>query len=390
MNKSFLVVARWVAVFLLVALLLPSVAAAEVTAPRPEWLWVYFGTYTKGESKGVYVAKLELKTGKLDGLQLAAEVTNPSFLALSPRNPHLYACGEVGGQGGTVSAFSIDERSGTLTKLNQQSSKGPGPCHVSVDSPGRNLLVANYSGGSVACLPIDADGKLGEATSFIQHEGKGADPKRQQGPHAHSVNLDRPGRFAFVADLGLDKIMSYRLDAEQGKLSPNDPPFVAVAPGAGPRHFAIHPGCRFAYVINELNSTITAFSFQAQAGKLEAIQSISTLPTGFEGSNWTAEVQVHPLGKFVYGSNRGHNSIAAFAVDQSTGKLTAIGHTSTEGKTPRNFAIDPTGTYLLAANQDSGNVVQFKIDGQTGKLAPTGRELKIANCVCVKFRWPAP
>ena len=256
---------------------------------------------------------------------------------------------------------------------------------MTVDRAGKNVLVANYGGGSVACLPIKEDGSLGEATSFIQHEGSGPNPKRQQGPHAHSINVDAANRFAVAADLGLDKLLVYRLDAAAGKLTPNDPPFVAMAPGAGPRHFAFHPGGRYAYAINELNSTVTAMTYDADRGVLKAIQSITTLPEGFAGVNYPAEVQVHPSGKFVYGSNRGHDSIATFAVDAATGKLTSVAHEPTQGKNPRNFGIDPSGRYLLAANQDGNNVVVFRIDAKTGKLTPTGSSIQVTAPVCIKM-----
>jgi 6-phosphogluconolactonase len=350
---------------------------------------VYIGTYTRGNSKGIYVARLDLATGKLTPAELAAEVVNPSFLTLHPSQPLVYAIGEIGnfagGKSGAVSAFARDAKTGKLTLLNQQSSKGNGPCHVTVDRTGKNVLVANYGSGSVACLPIKEDGSLGEATSFIQHEGSGPNPKRQQGPHAHSINVDAANRFAIAADLGLDKLLVYRFDAAAGKLTPNDPPFMATAPGAGPRHFASHPGGRYAYAINELNSTVTALSYDAERGVLNPLQSISTLPEGFSGNSTTAEVQVHPSGKFVYGSNRGHDSIAAFAVDAATGKLRFVAHEPTQGKTPRNFGIDPGGRYLLAANQDGNNVVVFRIDTQTGKLAPTGSSIEVTAPVCVKI-----
>ena len=251
-------------------------------------------------------------------------------------------------------------------------------------APG-NAPVANYSGGSIACLPIGEDGRLGEATSFIQDKGKGADPTRQEGPHAHSVNVDAGNRFAFAADLGLDKVFIFRLDPAAGKLTPNDPAWVALPLGSGPRHFAFHPNGRFAYVINELKSTITAMRYDAQRGPLPPLATVSTLPEGFTGRNWPAEVQVHPSGKFLYGSNRGDDSIATFALDESTGEPRFLGVESTQGKNPRNFAIDPTGRYLLVANQDSDNIVVFAIDSGSGKLHPTGNSLRIPAPVCVKF-----
>lgn len=350
---------------------------------------VYIGTYTRGQSQGIYVSRLDLDSGRLQPPELAAETANPSFVALHPGRPLLYAVGEMGSlegkKTGAVSAFSVNRASGKLTLLNRQSSRGVGPCHVTVDPSGRNVLVANYGGGSVACLPIRPDGRLGEATSAIQHEGSSVDPRRQQGPHAHSINVDAAGRFAFVADLGLDKVLVYRLDAAAGKLTPNEPPGTRLPPGSGPRHFAFHPTGRFAYVINELSSTVTAFEYDARRGTLGTLQTVSTLPEGFDGRNSTAEVQVHRSGRFLYGSNRGHDSIACFTIDAATGKLTAIDYESTQGRTPRNFGIDPTGRYLLAANQSTDNVVVFRIDHQTGQLRPTGQPLAVPTPVCVKM-----
>jgi len=354
-----------------------------------ETLRVYVGTYTWAKSKGIYSLRMDLATGALSAPELAAEATNPTFLAVHPSRRFLYAVGEIGNfagkRSGAVSAFAIDPESGKLRALNQQPSGGAGPCHVAVDKAGKNLLVANYSGGSVAVLPIGEDGKLAEPSAVIQHKGSGPDPKRQEGPHAHSINLDPAGRFAFACDLGLDKVLVYRFDPAQGKLSANDPPAASVAPGAGPRHLAFHPNGRFTYVINEMGSTITAFTYDADRGLLSELQTISALPPDFKGENTTAEVQVHPSGRFLYGSNRGHNSIAIFAVDPETGRLTAAGHQPTQGRNPRNFGIDPTGAYLVAANQDSSNLVVFRIDPKSGALAPTGVTAEVPLPVCVKF-----
>jgi len=353
---------------------------------------VYIGTYTQRRSKGIYLAHLDLAGGTLRLVGVAGEVVNPSFLAIHPSHKFLYSIGEVGvfagGKGGAVSAFAVDAATGKLTLLNQKSSRGPGPCHVVLDRLGKNALVANYSGGSVACLPIGEDGRLGDATAFIQHKGSSVNPQRQQGPHAHSINLDAANRFAFVPDLGLDKVLVYRFDPAAGTLEPNDPPGASIAPGSGPRHFAFHPNGRFAYVINELKSTVTAFAYDAERGTLQTLQTVSTLPDEFDGRNTTAEVQVHPSGKFLYGSNRGHDSIACFRIDAATGRLTPIGHEPTQGKNPRNFGIDPTGAYLLAANQDGDNVVAFRIDPAGGKLHPTGQSIRVPMPVCVKFMLP--
>ncbi|MGQ9575358.1 MAG: lactonase family protein [Thermoguttaceae bacterium] len=350
---------------------------------------VYIGTYTRKQSRGIYLCQLDLATGKIGSAGLAAEVANPSFLAIHPTRRFLYAVGELerfGGRNqGAVSAFSIDAATGKLTLLNQQSSRGAGPCHLTVDRTGRWVLVANYGGGSVACLPIREDGRLGEATAFVQHQGSSVNPKRQQGPHAHCVNLDPANRFALVADLGLDKVLIYRFDASKGQLTPHDPAFASVRAGAGPRHFAFHPSGQYAYVINELQSTVTAFAYDAQRGSLQQLQSVSTLPPQFQGANTTAELQVHPSGRFLYGSNRGHDSIAAFAIEPATGILRFVAWEPTQGKTPRNFGIDPTGTYLLAANQDTDSIVVFRIDPESGKLRPAGHSAKVPTPVCVQI-----
>ena len=363
-------------------------AETEGDGARP---LVFFGTYTGAKSKGIYVSRIDPATGRLTAPELAAESVNPSFLAVHPNRRFLYAVNELGEYngkpGGAVSAFAIDARAGKLTLLNQQSSGGGGPCHLVVDKAGRNVLVANYGGGSVAVLPIQEGGRLGEATAFIQHTGSSVNPRRQKEPHAHSINLDTANRFAFAADLGLDRILVYRFDAAKGTLTPNEPPFAIVAPGAGPRHFAFHPRGRFAYVINEMQCTVTAFSYNARRGELVEVQTISTLPAGQDMSpNFsTAEVQAHPSGKFLYGSNRGHDSIIVFTIEPKTGKLTYVENQSTRGKTPRNFGIDPTGKFLLAANQGSDTVVGFRIDDKTGCLTPTGHVVEVGAPVCVRF-----
>ena len=372
------------------------VCAAFATGTPPtqaeDELRVYLGCYTRAESKGIYLCRLNLATGQLSEPVLAGEVKNPSFLAIHPSHKYLYAVGEMstfgGKKTGAVSALAIDRQSGLLTLLNQQSSTNTGPCHVSVDQTGRCALVANYAGGSVACLPIGDDGRLGEAASAIKHHGSSVNPKRQTGPHAHSINVDPTNRFAFAPDLGADKVFIYRLDPAAAKLEPNDPPSAAVKPGSGPRHFAFHPNGRYAYVINELGNTITAFAYDSASGSLKTIQDISTLPAGFSGESYTAEVQVHPSGRFVYGSNRGHNSIAIFTVDQATGKLTFVGCEPTQTDWPRNFGLDPTGRYLLAAGEKGHTVVVFRIDPQSGKLQPTGSSIHVSMPSCVKFMKP--
>jgi 6-phosphogluconolactonase len=350
---------------------------------------VFVGTYTSGADEGVYTCELDLDTGALKQLSASGNVKNPSFVAIHPNHRFLYAVSEVGDYkdtgSGAVTAFTLDPATGKLTALNHQSSTSAGPCHVVVDRQGKNALVANYGGATAAVLPIGNDGKLAPASSTVRHAGKSVDPGRQEGPHPHSINLDAANHFAFVADLGLDKVVIYRFDPAKGTLTANDPPSVAVPPGSGPRHFAFHPNGQFAYVINEMKSTVTAFTYDAQRGTLKPIATVSTLPEGFAGENTTAEVRVHPSGKFLYGSNRGHDSIAIFTIDPTTGGLWPVGHQSTGGKTPRNFGIDPDGKFLLAANQDSNTINVFRIDQGSGKLEPTNHSIEIPRPVCVKF-----
>jgi len=385
----------WISLFL-IALHLTTMSRAWGNDMAPEeaasgTMWLYAGTYTRGKtpSEGIYLLEFDLASGRLTAKGVAARLADPSFLAIHPSRKFLYAVNELdkfnSRKGGGVSALGIDPASGILTLLNQQSSVGSGPCHLTVDRTGKNVLVANYGSGSVACLPIQADGALSAASSFLQHEGKSVDSGRQEGPHAHSINLDQANRFAIAADLGLDRVFVYQLDAGKGTLTPNDPPFATVAPGSGPRHFAFHPGGRFGYVISEMANTVTAFAYDADRGALTEIQTISTLPPSFQGKSYTAEVQVHPSGKFLYGSNRGHDSIAIFTVDPATGRLTAAGHQATLGKNPRNFAIDPTGTYLLAENQDSDSIVVFRIDPATGDLKQVGEPLAVPMPVCIRM-----
>jgi 6-phosphogluconolactonase len=320
---------------------------------------------------------------------LVAETTNPSFLAIHPNHRFLYTVNETGdykGQkSGAVTAFSIDPGTGKLMQLNQVASGGADPCYITVDKTGKYVLIANYTGGSISAFPVLADGRLGEASAFIQHSGHGANPKRQEGPHAHSIDLSPDNRFAIVDDLGLDETLVYKFDSSKGSLTLNDPPFAQAAPGAGPRHFALHPNGKFGYVLDEMGSTVSAFSYDAAGGVLRPLQTISSLPKGFAGHNDAAEIEVHPSGKFLYASNRGHDSIAVFAIDQKQGTLTLIAHVLTKGASPRNFAIDPTGKLILAENEKSDNVVVFRIDPQTGRLTPTGKVLDISQPVCVKF-----
>jgi 6-phosphogluconolactonase len=363
----------------------------ELPPPKhPSVYRVYIGTYANGPDRGIALFDFKRDTGELTSRGLAAQSINPSFLAVhTKKHQFLYAVNEVdnfgGKRAGAVSAFLCDRKTGKLTLLNQQSSGGPGPCYITFDQAGKHVLVANYGGGSVAVLPVGNDGRLQPASSFIQHTGSGPNARRQEGPHAHSINLDRPNNFAAVADLGLDKVFIYKYDKLKGTLTPNDPPSVSVAASAGPRHFAFHPDGKHAYVINEMDCTVTSFDYDSEAGTLAAIQTISTLPVERQPGYSTAEIRVHPNGNYLYGSNRGHNTIAIFGIDGSSGRLIPVGHQSTLGKTPRNFAIDPSGRFILAANQDSNTVVVFKIDPSSGKLKPTGQTVQVPSPVCVKF-----
>lgn len=362
--------------------------AAEADDER---VWVFVGTYTKTKtpSEGIYRLEFNTKTGELVSQGAAAKLENPSFLAVHPSGQLLYAVNELGefqgAKGGGVSALSLNPATGALKLLNQEPTDGGAPCFVVVDNQGLNILVANYSGGNVACLPVAGDGTLKPISTLIQHHGSSVDPRRQKGPHAHSINLDPANRFALAADLGLDQVLVYKFDGEHGKLIPNDPPFAKTEPGAGPRHLAWHPSGKFAYVITEMGNTIEVFAYDDDKGALRRLQAISTLPADFDETSHCAEVAVHPSGKFVYGSNRGHDSLAIFQVNPKTGELTAAGHQSTLGANPRHFAIDPSGQFILAGNQDSDSIVVFRIDAETGALTQVGEPITIPKPVCVRF-----
>lgn len=348
-------------------------------------LLVYVGTYTEapqGQAEGVYVCRVEPQSGALTILHTASGVANPSYLALGPDGRNLYAVSEV--DDGKVVAFSRDAATGQLTLINQQSSHGAAPCHLSVDQG--HVLVANYTSGSVAVLPIQPDGSLGAASSVIQYEGALAHP-RQEGPHAHMIVPDPNGQRVLAVDLGLDCIMAYHLDAASGELIPNDPAITYQSPqaGAGPRQIAFAPDGRHAFVLNELDSTLTVCAYDPERGVLRPLETLTTIPGDFKGENTCAHIAVAPSGRFVYASNRGHDSIAIFALDASTGRLTVVGHESTGGQTPRAFAIDHTGNWLLAANQDSDSILSFRVDASSGLLARSGEESQIPAPVCVVF-----
>jgi len=349
---------------------------------------VYVGTYTDHVSKGIYAYRFDPSTGKMTSLGLAAEAAEPSFLAVDGSGRFLYAVNEIanyeGQNAGSVSAFSIQPDTGKLSLLNHVSSHGKDPAHITLDRTGKYALVSNYTSGSIAVFPLLKDGRLGEATSFVQHKGSSVNPQRQEGPHAHAVALSPDNRFAIVADLGLDQLLIYSFDAVKGTLGA-EPQIVRSSTGAGPRHLVFSSDGRFLFVINELHSTVKAYSYSAATGTLRELQTISTLSKGFSGNNTAAEIEIDPSGKFLFASNRGEDSIAVFAIDSKTGALRRIETDPSGGKTPRNFAIDPTGSWLVAANQDSDNIVISRIDHKTGHLVSTGEVLAVQSPTCLKF-----
>ncbi len=360
--------------FFRVTLTVCWIAAMALSAQAQEKYRVYFGTYTGKESKGIYQSELNLKDGSLTPATLAGETSSPSFLAFHPNQKFLYAVNESDAK---VSAFSIDAKSGNLTFLNSQPSQGGAPCHLVVDPTGKNVLAANYSGGSCICFPVGADGTLGPASSFQQHVG--------QRKNGHSIHVDKANKFALCCDLGLDQVIIYAFDAKKGTLSPHGA--FNTPKGAGPRHFAWHPDGKTAYVNGESDMTVIACEYNAEKGVLTQKQVLSTLPKDVvKKGGSTAETVVHPTGKFVYVSNRDpYNSIAIFSLDPQTRELKAVGHQSTGVKTPRNFAIEPTGKYMLVANQSGGNVIVFRINPATGELTPTESSVSVATPVCVRF-----
>jgi 6-phosphogluconolactonase len=364
-----------------------AVTAAS-DAPKREYV-LYVGTYTKKQSKGIYAYRFDTASHELSSVGLAAETANPSFLVVDPRSRFLYAVNEIadykGQSSGGVSAFAIDRKTGKLSLLNEVPSRGADPCYVAVDKTGKFVLVANYTGGSVAVFPVMRDGRLGEASAFMQHVGSGPNKERQEAPHAHWVDVTADNHFAIASDLGLDKLLVYRFDQKNGTISPNDPAFAKTEPGAGPRHVSFHPNGRFAYVADELQSAVSVFSYDGVHGVLRPLQTVSMLPKDFTGENSAAEIQVHPNGKFLFASNRGSDSIAVFSIGKSSGRLTLVDHFSTKGKKPRNFAVDPTGSRLFVANEDSDNIVVFEIDSSTGRLTPTGQVLEVSSPVCLTF-----
>lgn len=365
--------------------LIVLVAGTRLLPEDENMLRVYYGTKNQSGSKGIYSGTLDLKTGELSEPKLAAEAENPGFLAISQTERVLYAVAS-GKRGQRIVAYAINRDSGELTELNSQDAGGANPCHVSVGPKDRYVVYANYTGGSCGMMPIASDGTLKPRSSFFQHTGASeVNKKRQEAPHPHSAMTAPSGDFVMVPDLGQDKVRVYRVSPDGKSIKPNDPPFATMPPGGGPRHVTFHPSGAWMYSNNELTSSVTVFDLDKSTGETKSKQSISTLPKDFSGGNSTAEILVHPNGRFLYCSNRGHDSIASFTIDQKTGELTATGHTSSGGNIPRNFGITPDGQYVVAANQSSNDVAVLKVNKATGKLTPTGSSIKVPHCICVRF-----
>lgn len=349
--------------------------------------YLYVGTYTHGESesKGIYLYKFDTHTGKASPLIQATESEDPSYLTISSDHKHLYAVQEVvdnqAENTGYVNAYAIDSQSGKLSFINKQKSEGGAPCYITVDEAKKNVLVGNYVGGNVAVLPLQEDGSLQEASDIKKHKGSSVNTARQEAPHVHGVVLSPNNRYVYVPDLGIDQVVIYTFDSETSQLNYVDE--AKLRPGFGPRHFTFHPNQKFAYLVNELGHTITAFSHDR--GHLKELQEVPTLPKSFQGNNSCADIHVSPSGRFLYASNRGHNSIVIYAIDPQEGTLSLVGHESTQGKTPRNFMIDPSGKYLLAANQASNSIVVFEIDPANGKLSANGEVIQAPSPVCLKM-----
>jgi 6-phosphogluconolactonase len=345
--------------------------------------FAFIGTYTRLGSEGIYTLRLNGETGELTLVSVASGLENPSFVALDPSGEHLYAVSETSafnGSGG-ITAFSVNGATGELTQINQQSTGGPGPCHLMVDATDSMVIVTNYGGGSVSAHPINDDGSVGELTTFMQHEGSSINKNRQDKAHAHSVNIDKSNKYAYVCDLGKDQVLTYAMDVENATISLSST--VDEVAGEGPRHFTFHPTNQQVYVLNELGCTITLYDLGSD-GTLSPIETVPTLPDGWDGDNTTADIHTSPDGAFIYASNRGHDSLVIYSIDQSTGNMSYVGHESTQGKTPRNFAITPDGKFLLAENQDSDTIVSFKREND-GTLTATGSTISVPAPVCLQF-----
>ena len=388
---------QWI--FLLLSLVAVTISAAK-DSPKDKYL-LFVGTYTGKESTGIYAYRFDAASSELTPLGVAADTTNPSFVAIDRSRRFLYAVNEVqkykGASSGAVSAFAINPQTGKLSLLNEVASRGADPCYIALDKTGKFVLVANYTGGNVAVFPLHADGRLGEPSAVVQDIGKlGPIKERQEAPHSHWIEASAHNRFVYVSDLGLDRVLIYRFDATNGTLtrgeaaaksgSPNASDFFSatLVPGTGPRHAAFSGNGNFMYVLGELDSTVTVFANDARE-TFRSVQRISALPAGFSGHNDAAEIAIHPNGKYLYSSNRGHDSIALFSIDRRTGTLTLVDHFPTQGKAPRNFEIDPTGKFLFVANQDTDNIVVFRIDPNSGRPTSTGQTLHVPSPVCLKF-----
>jgi len=351
-----------------------------------ERLLVFVGSYAEPEGPGVYVMELNEETGGLTKLDEVSGLKNPTFLNVDVQGRKLYAISEgttsEGNRTGSAYSYTVDPEKGSLTEMNHAVTVNAPTCHIQRDASGRYLVVASYHGGLVGLVELRADGTLGRLLDVKQHEGHGPNPERQEQPHPHSAFFSRDNRFVFVPDLGLDRIVSYALDSENNVLKPHGE--TPVPPGAGPRHMAFHPGGRLAFVINEIDSTVTSLRYDEETGVLEPIETVTTLPEGFTGENICAEIVVSEDGAFVYGSNRGHDSIVVFAVDEAGGKLTLVEHVSAEGKHPRNFALTPGGAFLIAANRDTDNIATFRVDRSSGRLQYTGQSAAVSKPVCVR------
>jgi 6-phosphogluconolactonase len=374
------------ALLFLLTLLFAALPTGMRSAENAKKYLVYVGTYTNTGSKGIYAYRFDPATGNTESLGLAAETEEPSFLALAPNRRFLYAANETknyGGQKtGAVTAFSVDRATGKLSQLNELASRGEDPAFLSLDKTGKYLLVANYTGGTIAVFPVLAGGKLGEASAFVQHAGSGPNQARQQGPHPHMIVTSPDNRFALVPDLGLDEVLAYHFDATKGTLA--NPSVTKSEPGIGPRHIAISPDGRFIYLVSELEPKVTVFSYHASDAAMAQLQSVSFIPAN-ASQKAGAEVQVSASGKFLYASNRGENLIAVFAIDPAKGTLTQVQTVALEGKTPRSFSLDPTGEWLWDANQDSDSIVLYRVDPNTGQLTPSGQKLTVSSPTCVVF-----
>lgn len=370
--------------------LIPMAAAALATpsagtelAQEKNSLRVYVGAAPETGGGGIYLLDLEVASGQLNLRGRACETEKPFFLALHPGKPVLYAANII--KEGTVSAFSVDENSGMLAFLNRLSSEGAGPCHLSVSPSGGYVAVANFNSGSVTVLSTLEDGRLGALSAFVQHQGRDGKPEGRGARHAHGAYFDVAGRFIYVPDLGLDRVLAYRFDEPEKGLVLDEGASTPLPRGAGPRHIAFHPNNRFAYVLNQLNNTVSVFAYESATGQLSPIQTVRTLPDSYSGANDAAEIQVHPSGRFLYASNRGHDSIASYSIDSTTGLLTATGFTPSGGKTPMSFSLDPSGTFMLVANQDSDSVVLFRVDRERGVPVPANSSVSIARPISMVF-----